>query len=176
MFVTTPKEISSEVRAFCRSICKKHLPIFVRVETRSHSLIGECFVNVRTTVELEGGQQIYGWTIWNRPGVFIEAENHSVWRAPDGALVDVSPAPDQETQVLFLQDDDAKPIGGIGNNNHRKALNDDPLVRRYVTLHNRISCADIKRKRGLNCKPLPNKIIVEFEVLKVQLGERYSPA
>jgi hypothetical protein len=174
MFVTTPSEISEELKSFCRSICKKYEPEFVPLEVRNSSRPGECFSNVKKVIDAEGGRQIFGWTIWIRPGVFVEAENHSVWQDRANKLVDVSGTLDGEGKVLFLRDDAACPVGGIGKNNRRKALNSDPLVKRFVTLGNAIGHATIKLKQGGMLDPSMKEKVFESTTVTEQLYAKYG--
>jgi len=53
--------------------------------------LDDCFPIVAEQVAAEGGQQVFGWALWELPGVFIEAEFHSVWQSPAGELVDIVP-------------------------------------------------------------------------------------
>jgi len=56
------------------------------------------------TVEQRGGQAVFGWSLWDLPGIWLYAEHHCVWRMPNGELVCVTPQLGHETRILFLSD------------------------------------------------------------------------
>jgi hypothetical protein len=130
--LTTPLEITTEIRAACRSICDEE-PEWVAVRPRIGSSIGECFANAERLVKYRGGSVITGWLIWHWPGVLIHAEHHGVWRSYDGELVDVTPHEDGETRILFLPDASA----ALRDKREISKLFPDPmnqLARRYCRL------------------------------------------
>jgi len=102
-FTTTPKAVSPEVRAFCQRISPDHAPTYVPVQPDAEALPSECFNNVASKVERDGGTLVYGWLIWEWPRVFVEAEHHAVWEK-DGALTDITPHVNGERRILFLPD------------------------------------------------------------------------
>ncbi|WP_189341731.1 SEC-C metal-binding domain-containing protein [Mesorhizobium sp. M2A.F.Ca.ET.042.01.1.1] len=102
-FTTTPRTISAEVRAFCQRISPDQTPAYVPVSEDAGVLPSECFNNVASKVERDGGTLLYGWLIWEWPRVFVEAEHHAVWEH-DGILTDITPHVNGERQVLFLPD------------------------------------------------------------------------
>ena len=53
----------------------------------------DCFVNVEQAIAKNGGRAVYGWAIWQVPGVYIEAEFHCVWENDAGEMLDVTPYP-----------------------------------------------------------------------------------
>ncbi|WP_157962052.1 YecA family protein [Acuticoccus kandeliae] len=97
-----------------------------------------CFVNVKEKVERDGGRIVYGWTIWEYPGVFIEAEHHAIHRDGEDRLRDITPAdPGEGHQRLFLRDDThpfdfERPWAHLDN--VRQALSKDPLIDRLFEL------------------------------------------
>jgi hypothetical protein len=68
--------------------------------------IAQCHINVWAHWKRNpGGGAVAGWVIWQaKSASFVEAEFHSVWRAPKGSLVDVTPRKDGEQYVLFVPD------------------------------------------------------------------------
>jgi hypothetical protein len=36
--------------------------------------------DVEMVIELNDGRAVYGWAIWQVPGVYIEAEFHRTWK------------------------------------------------------------------------------------------------
>jgi hypothetical protein len=97
---TTPKVITPLIKEFLREL-KSQPPEYVQVVTSMGGRIGRCWENVGAVVRKNGGQRRYGWTIWERSGLFLTAEFHAVWCTADGELVDVTPKADGERRVLF---------------------------------------------------------------------------
>jgi SEC-C motif len=91
----------------------------------------ECVDNVRRRVAAFSGGEVFGWKIWEWYGVMIEAEFHSVWRSPEGALQDVTPNVLPFNQVLFLPDITLQYLERQIEN-VRKPLISDPRVREFI--------------------------------------------
>lgn len=88
-------------------------------------------------VQEQGGQHINGWAIWQWASILVEAEAHSVWRSPEGELVDITPHDNGERAILFLHDADMAYSGqSIGN--VRLAITGSPLAAELVNLGNKI--------------------------------------
>jgi hypothetical protein len=104
LVATTPNAISSEIIRFCETIVPGSTPIFMDVQPDPHSVMSECFDNVNTFAQRRGGTPLLGWTIWNYHGLWLDAELHSVWKAPDGKLSDITPPVDGEAILMFLPD------------------------------------------------------------------------
>ena len=119
--ITTPTSpISGDVKKFCKSISHK-VPVFLPfTEIDPRYQAGTCYPNVLHCVKHNGGSPQYGWLIWQSI-VHTEAEHHSVWKHPDGRLLDITPRFDGETMVLFLPDNLAPiergPTDDLGWNN-----------------------------------------------------------
>lgn len=107
MPATTPKKIDAAIRAFGLSIKPRGSLFYVDVKPMAGTEPHECFNNVRRCVEKDGGTETFGWAIWSWPGVFVEAEHHSVWQKADGSFCDPTPTPQGETRILFLEDSSA---------------------------------------------------------------------
>lgn len=101
---TTPQEVTDQILEFCRSIDSTTSPRFVDVKPSGHAVLSECFDNTERQVFQLGGSVQYGWTIWETPGVLLDAEFHAIWRDQNGTLVDITPKDDGETRILFLPD------------------------------------------------------------------------
>ena len=97
---TTPEVITPDIKEFSREL-KSQPPEYVQVVPLLSGRIGRCWENVGAVVRQNRGQRRYGWTIWERSGLFLTAEFHAVWRTADGELVDVTPKADGEHRVLF---------------------------------------------------------------------------
>lgn len=64
-----------------------------------------CHFNVWLQIRHTGGEPQSGWIlVQDNQTSFSEAIFHSVWRAPDGRLVDVTPRRDLEKRILFIPD------------------------------------------------------------------------
>lgn len=175
MFHTTPNEITDEVAAFCRSI-SKHEPVFLDIQPWQAAKQQECFTNVKAKVEVDGGERVFGWVIWYHPGVFIEAENHAVWRNDNDELVDITSPPSGEARVLFLRDDTAKPYETTGLNSRRKALTKDPLVVKFVSYGTKVGHARVQQLRGLHVDPNTQIIFMKMARVEQQIKAKYGDA
>lgn len=49
------------------------------------------------------GAPVFGWLVWELTGFWLEAQRHAVIER-DGALIDITPPLDGESQVLFIRD------------------------------------------------------------------------
>jgi hypothetical protein len=96
----------------------------IPVEPGINCLPDNSFDNVREVVRRRGGSMQYGWSLREKPDVFVEGEFYCVWRSPDGRLIDVTPTPDQRAEVFFLPDADRGWQGG-------------EVERRRLTLHSK---------------------------------------
>jgi len=96
---------------------------------------------------MNGGQQVNGWAIWQWANVLVEAEAHSVWRSPEGELIDITPHVNGESQVLFLHDA-GMVYSGQSIGNVRLALTGSPLVAELVDLGDRIDAVMCSYKPG----------------------------
>ena len=101
---TTPFEITSTILSFIKNdIGISAMPKFVDVNPIYP--YGRCFQNVEIHVKEFSGSVQTGWVIWLAPMVLLEAEAHSVWRQPNGILIDITSKPDRERRILFVADD-----------------------------------------------------------------------
>ena len=88
---TTPVGISDEILTFCREIDPSTNPTFVDVIPTKDSKHQDCFSNVESHIKEFGGNIGYGWTIWESPNLFIEAEFHAVWIDNKRKYIDITP-------------------------------------------------------------------------------------
>ena len=148
---TTPVEVSEPIRELCATLAPGQTPVFVPVAEEPHARFGECCENVQTVVSEKGGILRSGWMIWERPNFLLCADRHACWDK-DGALIDVTPKPDEETRILFLPDN--TPWNGLPTPNTIVALSDKPDVLAVVEAEQRSSiskaaCAlQLRLKRG----------------------------
>jgi len=98
---TTPPGITPAILAFVREFSDE-APVFVPVVDDRHGLYGWCSDGVAEKVKADGGTPLFGWTIWDWPGVMLTAEYHCVWRDADGVVIDITPKPKGESRILFV--------------------------------------------------------------------------
>ena len=130
---TTPVKVTDKIRELCDGIISNVIPEYISVEVPKWSKPMECFFNVAQMVQKNGGQQVNGWIIWQWANILVEAEAHSVWKSPEGKLVDITPHDGEESQILFLRDDSLvfleQSIPNI-----RLAITGSPLVAELIEL------------------------------------------
>src|SRR5690606_38447056 len=95
------------------------------------------YENVAAVVQRQGGRALLGWTIWEWPGILLEAISHAVWEREDGELSDPTPKADGEATTLFLPDRNALDSGGVVLAQHWP-LTDWPEVAAYIDVCRRI--------------------------------------
>lgn len=127
----TPAEHSSAIAALCSELCPGETPVYVDVVPLPGAPPNECFPLVAEYVQKWGGTQVTGWSIWEFPGLFVEAEFHSVLRNSDGKLVDITPKRTPSARIYFVQDL-VRNYVGVQVNNVRRSMSADPLLRRYL--------------------------------------------
>jgi hypothetical protein len=131
----TPVLPSEPITKLCSDISPGHAPVYVDVTPDAGSEVNECFQNVGRRVASDGGCMVIGWSIWETPNLFVEAEFHAVWSSPTGDLVDVTPKPNLSNRILFLPQPGAV-YSERQVNNIRYAIADDTEVEAYFRAHN----------------------------------------
>ena len=126
----TPAEVSHELENLCAALAPCVEPTYVVVRPIEGASANECFPLVDAAVLRDGGSPILGWSLWEFPGVFVEAEFHAVWVSPTGDLVDVTPKNRPVDRILFFPDKYLV-YSGRQVNNVRRALSSDPCVTEY---------------------------------------------
>ncbi|WP_455871896.1 hypothetical protein [Serratia proteamaculans] len=104
--ITIPPD-SEEVAYFTRKIKAKQQPISVPCSEHKKPL-GNCYWNVLSVIEKQGGSIVYGWLITLWPRSHVAAMHHAIWKSPSGELFDVTcKLPDDPVVNLttFLPDD-----------------------------------------------------------------------
>lgn len=123
----------AHVLAFCDGIVASGSVLRVASRPLPGRPLNECFNIVPENVAARGGEAETGWAIWERPGVFIEAEFHVVWRDPAGERVDIAPHAIACDAITFLPDPRRRYEGRVVDN-VRKALVRDRDVVRFLFL------------------------------------------
>ncbi|MEY2482797.1 MAG: hypothetical protein QOK24_1325 [Verrucomicrobiota bacterium] len=162
-----PKLIHQHVRDLCKKIVAGGTPVRVPVEVMRGAQVNECFPNVQKKIAIAGGSLQHGWTIWERPGLFIEGEFHGVWVSPQGSFIDVSPKLDGEAEILFLTDpveifDEENPMR---RDNIRLAEYDHPVVHEFLQ-----QCAKIREYEESCTDPHnPRQFIIDPSIYEPML-------
>lgn len=131
-----PNADASHVIAFCNRIVPGAKALLLPTAPDPLGQPKDCFETVRLRIASQGGAATYGWSIWEWPGVMIEAEFHAVWRDQTGALCDISPQSLHLSHRLFLPDSQ-RVYGGRQVNNIRQPLTDHPAVARFIAANDR---------------------------------------
>lgn len=172
---------AAHVNEFCESLVKGENPLNVRCQPLAGQTERECFPMVEQQVSKFGGQLLLGWAIWERAGVFIEAEFHAVWRNPEGELIDIVPRFDAFATITFLADANAK-YNGRQVDNVRKPLVKDIDVVRFLFLAKRrfeiLNTGDLADQHGQIALPKKLdreywKLMKDLERLQRRLEIRY---
>jgi SEC-C motif len=140
--VRTPEAITEAIKTLCQEISPDRNPVLLRVTPQIACKPRDCFNCVRQMVQREAGRIQYGWSIWEWPRVFIEAEHHAVYEPPSGKLwKDITPSESPRIiHRLFLPDDNAVydfENEGVLRDNFRRALCDDPLIHDFFSAASR---------------------------------------
>jgi len=162
--LSTPSRITADVRRLCRRIGQVSEPVFVEVGHPVDSRLNDCFMDVRMQVDDHGGSIQHGWTIWEWPGVFSEAEFHAVWRTPEGRLLDVTKKKDGEDRILFAPD----PYRVFENkriDNIRMVIGRDPRIKELLQLHERFQRLINRKMQGV---PFGSPIVIEGEAYDIR--------
>ncbi|MCY0998317.1 hypothetical protein OWM54_14370 [Myxococcus sp. MISCRS1] len=105
MNLTAPATITPAILSFSKELTGRNTqPVYVPIIPAVNAKGLDCYVNAKNVAEQCGGQVVYGWRIWEWPGILLEAQAHAVVQKPDGTFVDVTPPHDGSTQDLFVPD------------------------------------------------------------------------
>jgi SEC-C motif len=132
--------LNPRTKEFCARIRSGARPQLMVIQPEPGSEPNNCFFSVRNRVRRDGGRIQLGWSIWELPGVYLEAERHAVFAPADGSpWLDISPAlVPQITRRLFLPDDAAAEYDfandGVREDNIREALAADDRIRDFFRL------------------------------------------
>lgn len=128
--LVTPESLDGFVADVALSISDEPLK-FVDFAAFGSLPAGECFSNCASFANAHGGRAIYGWMLWEMPGVLVQAVHHTIWDGPYG-IVDITPKPDGEERIAFVADHRAEYVGA----SMREMLfahPANPLAQRFVT-------------------------------------------
>ena len=138
MGAKTPDFISTHIVEFCRQVSPDAMPVYVQITPEPGCEVNDCFQCIRNKVSRSGGRIQVGWSIWEWPKVYVEAEHHGVYEPrPGSPWLDITPALDPAiSRRLFLPDNNAVydfDHEGMLRDNKRHALSDDPLIQEFFS-------------------------------------------
>jgi len=129
---TTPAKITPAVLKFCERFGGSiKPPIYVPVRPEPDEKLLDCHNVVQRKTTRDGGAAVFGWLIWESPGLFLVSDFHSVRQSPTGELIDVNPQPDGEEKILFLRDPSMK-FEGVRPKQRYMPLRDHAAVREFI--------------------------------------------
>ncbi|CAH5472694.1 hypothetical protein WNJ68_03495 [Klebsiella grimontii] len=164
-----------ETLDLCQKIVPNVNPEWVKSDPFPGAEEKDCFINVERAIEKNGGRAVNGWTIWQVPGVFIEAEFHCVWEKESGVMLNVTPYPNRPDKILFLPDH-TRVYTGKQLDNVRQPLVNDPDVIRWLYLARRrfeiLNTGDLANQYGQI--ELPPKLSKEFDKIITETQRLYS--
>ncbi len=126
----TPADMNEALASLCNELSPNFRPVYVDVRPAESAATDDCLELVEEQVSNAGGKVILGWSLWEIPGLFVEAEFLAVWQLPSGEMVDIAPKTRQTQRILFLQDPSARykrPRAHLV----RRAINQDQEVLAY---------------------------------------------
>jgi hypothetical protein len=127
----TPAEMSGPLTGLCKSIVPDATPLYIDVRPLNGALPDECFPLVENQVATYGGDLVVGWTLWELPTLFVEAEFHAVWHPPAGELIDIAPKKSPTRRIFFLKDPFRR-YEGCQINNVRRVISKAPVIVEYL--------------------------------------------
>lgn len=127
----TPCIESESVKALLKKINSESMPFYVRCQPNKLGIENECFPLVDQYVQDHGGERINGWSLWEQPGLYIEAEFHAIWKSPEGNYLDLNYRPHKTENILFLPQPDLL-YEGYQRNNIRLPLTNNKNVHDFL--------------------------------------------
>ncbi len=133
--VGTPIRITKQILTFCNEIDKSQKPYHVPVKPEKWAKSQECFCNVKTKVEKDGGQPRFGWAIWEWRNYYLWADFHAIWISPENEYLDITLVSEDIENTLFLPDSSRKydysaPFYRVRP--HYYPISDEPLVHELI--------------------------------------------
>lgn len=97
----TPCIEGESVKALLKKINSEIMPFYVRCQPNHLGIQSECFSLVDQYALEHGGERINGWSLWEQPNLYIEAEFHAIWKSPEGDYLDLNYRPHKTENILF---------------------------------------------------------------------------
>lgn len=127
----TPCIESESVTALLRKINPGTNPFYVKCKPNPLMIQNECFHLVDQYVKEHGGERINGWSLWEQPSLYIEAEFHAIWKSPEGNYLDLNYRTQKTENILFLPQPDLL-YEGYQRNNIRIPLTNNKNVHDFL--------------------------------------------
>ncbi|OEJ98616.1 hypothetical protein A8C32_05295 [Flavivirga aquatica] len=149
-------------------INSSNTPIKVSLNPEPYAKINNCFYNVEDKISKDKGDIIYGWKLHET--VYLqEAERHAIWKSPEGYLLDITPDPNYNTEILFLEEDGDWMFDGSYNGNLKVNNTDNPLIDDLILVDKTITSLWRKGNRisrtHINVPDIALKFINDLESL-----------
>ena len=126
-----PARLTQDLAALCEQLVPGGAPVALPRLAPVDARPLDCFEVVEQQVADHAGAPVYGWALWEWPGLFLEAEFYAVWRDPRGELNDITPRPGESRTILFLGDPqrvfDGRRVKAV-----RQPLSRDPAVTGFL--------------------------------------------
>jgi hypothetical protein len=124
-----PSDITPQILAFCQQLDATRAPLWVTVRPAPGSPGAHDITALKSHIASHGGRVQYGWTLWEYPGWYLEAEFQPLWSSPQGELIEIAPGPVAASlpRILFLPDA-TRVFGGEDIPNRFHALSNSPDV------------------------------------------------
>lgn len=119
------------VVTLCEELVPGAAPQVVELRPTPGAPPNECFPLVSARVREDRGALVCGWSIWEYPTLFVEAEFHAVWKKPDGSLLDITLKNHAFNHILFLIDP-SREYGGRQVDNIRRAMRSDSAITGFI--------------------------------------------
>jgi hypothetical protein len=169
-FAATPPVITPQIEAFCQSVKPGGEPHYLQIEPTRNATPLECYYNVLREIDAGGGELVFGWAIFEWPGVYLEAEHHGVLKR-GGRLIDITPRIFPAERILFIPD----PGSAFDFNDGR------PVVTRMLPMGHRLGAKyvellethqlSMRTSGGANYRLNGVEVTQEIRVLRNQIGK-----
>lgn len=166
---------SSHIAALCNELSAGSTPAVVECMPDRDAPANDCFMQVDSHVQRNGGESVIGWALWEIPNVMLEAEFHAVWQSPiDGKLIDLNPRPVNFQHIHFLPDP-ARTYKGRQVDNVRRALCNDTKLKQFIYLKGRqfalLNAGNLASHHGLIDRSIAStRLIKEYNAITQQLN------
>jgi len=102
LLVISPHPKSHSVELIEARLSLPGIAVIVPCVPVDGAVLGHCFENVQAQVTQHMGQTVFGWNVWQHGDIFVEAEHHAVWQAPDGSLTCITPQNPPTPSITFI--------------------------------------------------------------------------
>lgn len=127
----TPATVSPAIRVLCDEVVYGSVPEYVECHPSDGAAVDDCFKTVEDHVRTQGGHVVIGWSIWEQPALFIEAEFHAVWGTDSDGLLDIARKKRPVPRILFIKDPTRR-YEGRQVSNVRRPLRRHPAVLGFI--------------------------------------------